>query len=87
MAHPNNKMAVSVAASGSVLVWAQNYRESWTAFAPDFKDLEENEEYVEREDEFDDDPDPALEVRLLGLHVRQEVARIKKCNRNIVRHL
>ena len=44
---------VLVAMSGEIYIWAKDYTENWSAFAPDFKELEENEEYVEREDEFD----------------------------------
>ncbi|KAI3940004.1 hypothetical protein MKW98_029780 [Papaver atlanticum] len=51
--HPVNPIAVSVSISGLVYIWAKDYTENWSAFAPDFKELEENEEYVEREDEFD----------------------------------
>ncbi|MCL7025047.1 hypothetical protein MKW94_028695 [Papaver nudicaule] len=51
--HPVNPIVVSVSISGLVYIWAKDYTENWSAFAPDFKELEENEEYVEREDEFD----------------------------------
>jgi len=34
-------------------IWAKYYIQSWSALALDFIEIEENEEYVEREDEFD----------------------------------
>lgn len=51
--HPIHPIVVSVSLAGLVYIWAKDYTENWSAFAPDFKELEENEEYVEREDEFD----------------------------------
>ncbi|KAL8542026.1 hypothetical protein ACS0TY_003039 [Phlomoides rotata] len=55
--HPVKPIVVSVSLIGLVYIWAKDYTENWSAFAPDFKELEENEEYVEREDEFDLVPD------------------------------
>lgn len=55
--HPTRPVVVSVAMPGVIYIWAKDYTENWSAFAPDFKELEENEEYVEREDEFDMMPD------------------------------
>ncbi|PIA54168.1 hypothetical protein AQUCO_00900611v1 [Aquilegia coerulea] len=57
--HPVNPVMVSVSFSGLVYIWAKDYTENWSAFAPDFKELEENEEYIEKEDEFDLVPDTA----------------------------
>ncbi|KAI3445240.1 hypothetical protein Pfo_001905 [Paulownia fortunei] len=51
--HPVHPIVLSVSLTGLVYIWAKDYTENWSAFAPDFKELEENEEYVEREDEFD----------------------------------
>lgn len=51
--HPVHPIVVSVSLAGLIYIWAKDYTENWSAFAPDFKELEENEEYVEREDEFD----------------------------------
>jgi COMPASS component SWD1 len=51
--HPSAPLLASLGGKGRVYVWARAAAENWSAFAPDFRELEENEEYVEREDEFD----------------------------------
>eukprot|EP00803_Ostreobium_quekettii_P006927 evm.model.scf_318.12 EVM.evm.TU.scf_318.12 scf_318:73899-79540(+) len=51
--HPMRSILVSVSADGKIYIWAKIYYENWSAFAPDFQELEENQEYVERETEFD----------------------------------
>ena len=33
--------------AAQVFIWSKHYAESYSAFAPNFKELEENEEYIE----------------------------------------
>ncbi len=51
--HPRRVLVASASAAGPVLLWGAVQTERWSAYAPKFTELEENVEYVEREDEFD----------------------------------
>lgn len=50
--HPVRAIILSVS-NGLVNIWSHAQTELWSAYAPNFKELDENEEYEERESEFD----------------------------------
>jgi len=66
--HPNRPMiAASGLETGRIYIWATVNPQKWSALAPDFRELEENVEYMEREDEFDyKDREVMTKMRLEG---------------------
>ncbi|KAI9824167.1 MAG: chromatin binding protein [Phylliscum demangeonii] len=53
--------------TGKIYLWTVNTPQRWSALAPDFVEVEENVEYMEREDEFDIHPISVIHQRRLDL--------------------
>lgn len=52
--HPTRPLlACTSIETGSIQIWGIEPQQKWSALAPDFEEVEENVEYIEREDEFD----------------------------------
>jgi COMPASS component SWD1 len=51
--------------TGRVYVWGVSAGQRWSALAPDFVEVEENVEYIEREDEFDIHPEEEIRRKRL----------------------
>jgi COMPASS component SWD1 len=52
--HPYRPIIVSCTNGGSMHIWSRTPTENWSSFAPDFQEVDDNEFYIEREDEFDE---------------------------------
>lgn len=66
--HPQRPLIVACGLeSGIIHVWSIVSPQRWSALAPDFAEVEENVEYIEREDEFDIYPEDELRKRRLDL--------------------
>ena len=42
--HPSRPILTTCCTSGVIYVWSKNYVENWSAFAPDFEELDDNQE-------------------------------------------
>jgi COMPASS component SWD1 len=64
--HPHRALlAASGMETGRITIWSVTSPQKWSALAPDFVEVEENVEYVEREDEFDIHPQEEIQKRRL----------------------
>ncbi|RMX93743.1 hypothetical protein D0868_12681 [Hortaea werneckii] len=64
--HPTRPVVAATGVeSGRIYFWGVQAPQRWSALAPDFAEVEENVEYVEREDEFDIHPEEEVRKRQL----------------------
>ena len=66
--HPHRPMVAACGLeTGRIYLWSIVTPQRWSALAPDFAEVEENVEYIEREDEFDIHPIEEIHKRRLDL--------------------
>ncbi|KAJ3054017.1 hypothetical protein HK097_002846 [Rhizophlyctis rosea] len=78
--HPHRPMIASVTSYGIMYVWSVNYVQNYSAFAPTFEELEDNEEYEEHEDEFDIKPEDPKPIRRDEDDLEIDVVTIERIN-------
>lgn len=66
--HPHRPLIAACGLeTGRIHIWSIIPQQRWSALAPDFVEVEENVEYMEREDEFDIHPQEEIHKRRLDL--------------------
>lgn len=64
--HPSKALLAACGLeTGRINIWSVTSPQRWSALAPDFVEVEENVEYMEREDEFDIHPQEEIKKRRL----------------------
>lgn len=64
--HPHKPLLVACGAeTGRINIWSVTSPQKWSALAPDFAEVEDNVEYIEKEDEFDIHPHEEIQKRRL----------------------
>lgn len=64
--HPSRALLAACGLeTGRINIWSVTSPQRWSALAPDFVEVEENVEYMEREDEFDIHPQEEIKKRRL----------------------
>lgn len=64
--HPHKALLAACGLeTGRINIWSVTSPQRWSALAPDFVEVEENVEYIEKEDEFDIHPHEEIQKRRL----------------------
>ncbi|KAK0630037.1 WD40-repeat-containing domain protein [Bombardia bombarda] len=64
--HPHKALLAACGLeTGRINIWSVTSPQKWSALAPDFSEVEENVEYIEKEDEFDIHPQEEIQKRRL----------------------
>ncbi|KAJ2904514.1 chromatin binding protein [Zalerion maritima] len=72
--HPSKPiLAVNGLETGRIYIWGVTNTQKWSSLAPDFAEVEENDEYEEKEDEFDIHPQEEIAKRRIDREDEEDV--------------
>ena len=75
--HPQNfkyirPVVVTATIGANILFWTKHVVENWSAFSPDFDEIDCNEMYIERENEYDNDCENEFKTALYPSNLEDE---------------